>query len=105
MHDKLMDLNELINDLHYVANLDSCEGCKFMHDKNCVNLFYDCYCRTLLLQACKQLDDEDHMKHIIKKCLINHDCCGDCELLKEYMPCIRSMATKVYERLNLCKIN
>ena len=98
-----MDNKELLDDLHYVANLDSCVDCKF--NKNCVNLFYDSYCRTLLLYACKQLDNEDHMKHIIKKCLINHECCGDCELLKECMPCIRSMAAKAYERLSLCRIN
>lgn len=99
-----MDLNELLDGLYYFSEPNSCKNCKFKI-KKCANADIS-YCRTLLLCAFEQLDDQDRIKQIIKGCMIDKNMrCSHCEIQKESVSCIRYMAAKAYERISLCMIN
>lgn len=118
MHDKVMDLDVLLEEINKYKQVPDCRHCDLYFRCKSNELMYTTendntiengnHCRMLLEQICNYLEDGDELKRTIKGCIFGEgkwNCDTKCMFYNEEGRCVFPMLSKAYDKLNIWTIN
>lgn len=106
MHDNLMDLDVLLEEINKYKQVSDCRHCDLY--QRCKGADSHSHCWTLLEQICNYLEDGDELKRTIKGCIFGEgkwNCNDKCMFFNSERRCVFQMLSKAHDKLNIWTIN